>query len=133
MKKSLLRASSRSFTLVEVLVALFIILLVIGAASGIEVSYMRLGDSTRHTIQANSIAQEGLDLVKLIRDKNLTNNVNSFLGFPLSTDNSVQKLNDEVNPTGFISGEKTFQPDGPKGTVFHREIRICDPSVITCL
>lgn len=95
----------KSFTLVEVLVSVIIMLLVVTMAASAEVFYIRTGDYVRHTTQANALAQEGLSLAELIRDNNLVQNVNSLVNFP--NDNKTYSLtySDSIKtfPTGFKS------------------------------
>jgi prepilin-type N-terminal cleavage/methylation domain-containing protein len=80
----------RAFTLVEVLVAVTIMLLMIGAAASIEVTYLNSDNLNKHTIQANSLAQEGFSLVDLLRDQNLISSSDSFANFPTNSEEIIE-------------------------------------------
>jgi len=58
----------KGFTLIEVLVAVTILVLVIEGVTLIESRNIRYSSSTKYRTQANSIASEGLNLVKSISD-----------------------------------------------------------------
>lgn len=65
MKKNKIKTG---FTLVEVLVALFIIVMVIGAAVQAEVTNIRSADETKQRLQATGLSQEALNAVRNKRD-----------------------------------------------------------------
>jgi prepilin-type N-terminal cleavage/methylation domain-containing protein len=67
----------KGFTLVEVLVATFIMVLMLGAAASVEVTYMRTGTIKKHNFQANELAEEAFNLVRSVRDSHLTDNPTS--------------------------------------------------------
>lgn len=69
MKKSLPRAMRRAFTLVEVLVAVVILVLVIGAITAVESGNIKTSTSGKFQVQANGLAVGATNIVKQIADK----------------------------------------------------------------
>lgn len=64
---------NKGFTLVELLVAVTIIVMVLGAAVSLEVQHIRAADANKHKLQAENLAQQALNLTRTIRDNNLLN------------------------------------------------------------
>ena len=67
--------SRMGFTLVEVLVSVVILALVITAIASIETGNIKIGTTSKYTIQANGLGQEGVNLVKSLSDKASLNTV----------------------------------------------------------
>ena len=63
----------RGFTLIEVLIATMLLAMIVGAAALIEKQNLGSGSYNKHKLQATGLAQEGLNLVRSIRDTNLVN------------------------------------------------------------
>lgn len=59
-----------AFTLIEVLVALFLLVAVLGAAASAEIFYLNSGTLIKHTYQANNLAQKAFSLIRNLRDEN---------------------------------------------------------------
>jgi prepilin-type N-terminal cleavage/methylation domain-containing protein len=129
MKKDLMRGIRRGFTLVEVLVAMVILVLIIGAVTLIESKNINFSASSKFQTQANGVATEGLNIVKSIADQN---KLGVSLGGECSDPSDTSKC-----PTGsyYIDGSnqlKTCVPNGQSpcpggnvtvnGKVFNRTI-----------
>lgn len=76
MKK--LKSKRASFTLVEVLVSMVILMMLIGGMVRIEISNTRLADSGKKQLQATGLARGQLNLVRTIRDFNILNGISVF-------------------------------------------------------
>ena len=79
-RTQLTKSISRGFTLVELLVSLAIILLMIIAASGIEVRYLRMASQVKHELEAQDLAEQCMNNIRKTRDTNILNTVVTFDG-----------------------------------------------------
>ncbi len=65
---------SRAFTLIEVIIAISVIGLVITAAYGLTQSSLKIGRTTMNQFVAFHLAEEGLEVVRNMRDSNWLQN-----------------------------------------------------------
>lgn len=63
------------FTLIEVVVSMALLVLVFGGLIGVMILSQETKISTKNNLIANNLAQEGIDLVRFIRDRNYDNGV----------------------------------------------------------
>lgn len=63
------------FTLIEVVVSMALLVLVFGGLIGVMILSQETKISTKNNLIANNLAQEGIDLVRFIRDQHYDNNV----------------------------------------------------------
>ena len=68
--KTILKTDERGFTLVEALVALFVLLLGVTPAFWLSSSSVNLAASVRNNLIAANLAQEGIEVTRAIRDRN---------------------------------------------------------------
>ena len=102
-----------SFTLVEVLVAMIILMMLIGGMVRIEISNIRLADSGKKQLQAAGLARGGLNLVRTIRDTNiLTTNPNIFDGITVLTPPTVPTTPQYLKKTGDTWSLTTTSTEG---------------------
>lgn len=85
--------SSRGFTLVEVFIAVVILALVIGAAASAEKANIKNTTTNQRQLEALGLAQQGLNLSKLINDQDKLNKLNVL------NDHPGDPLPDAVFPT----------------------------------
>lgn len=118
LRKKLANKRYRAFTLVEVLVATTIMIVVLGAAASMEALYIRSADSTSKSNQASNLAEEGLTLVKILRDQNLLKaptknpfNYNQGTLFPTNSSQSY-RIDNSQNPPQFVAGTEQIIING---------------------
>ncbi len=68
------------FTLIEVVVSMALLVLVFGGLIGVMILSQETKISTKNNLIANNLAQEGIDLVRFIRDRNYNDRVGVFTG-----------------------------------------------------
>lgn len=89
-----------SFTLVEILVALAILMLLVGSMAGIEISNIKLADSGKRQLQATGLARGALNLVRTIRDTNvLQRKIGNAVFDGLTADGVTKYLNEKADHT----------------------------------
>lgn len=101
------------FTLIEVLIALTFIAVVITAVTALIVSTLRTSSRNIHMFQATALAQEGLEVIRFMRDSNQLQNYawdggSPFWGNDLSAETSEKIIYlDQVacNPPSTICWE----------------------------
>jgi prepilin-type N-terminal cleavage/methylation domain-containing protein len=72
---------NKGFTLIEVVVSMALLILVFGGLIGVMILSQETKISTKNNLIANNLAQEGIDLVRFIRDQNYNNKEEDvFLG-----------------------------------------------------
>lgn len=71
---SLVRSKKTGFSLIEVVIGIAVITLIITAAAEITRSSIRMGSITSNELIANHLAEEGLEIVRNIRDSNWLRN-----------------------------------------------------------
>lgn len=59
---------TKGFTIIEVLIATFILISAFGAIMGLAISSMRANRLTQNELIANNLAQEGIEMVRSLRD-----------------------------------------------------------------
>ncbi len=64
--------TKRAFTLIEVLIAMVIFIIVIIAFVAVETGNIKFGAQDKYKVQANGIAQEGMNIVKSMADQQRT-------------------------------------------------------------
>jgi len=89
-KKSLLKSKS-GFSIGEVLLAAFIMVVALTAIVNVVASSMNHSMDSRNYIIASELAQEGAELVRNLRDNNLVNGKASFDGFSNSLNCQIDK------------------------------------------
>lgn len=65
-----MKTDERGFTLVEALVALFVLLLAVTPAFWLSSSSVNLAASVRNNLIAANLAQEGIEVIRAMRDRN---------------------------------------------------------------
>lgn len=116
------------FTLIEVLISVVILVLVITAIVSVETGNIKIGTSSKYTIQANGLGQEGVNLVKAISDKKI-----------LASDTSQQAKSDyylnagaltQCTNTSIVAGITVCSDDGAKiplnGINYYRTVSFGD-------
>lgn len=113
-----------SFTLIEILISLFLMVAVFGALASAEVFYLKSGSGTKHYNQADNLAQETFSLLHYLRDKN-----SGLSSFP-APGSQVYKFDNPADPTSLQPGtEDNIKIDN---TVYTRKIFICDLAANPC-
>ena len=98
--------NKKGFTLVEMLVAVSILILILVGAVNVEVNNNRLATLNKHQLQAINLAQAQLNLVKTIRDNNLSDDPsNPFVGIKI--ENIIKYLEKDA------SGNWQLKPCNP--------------------
>jgi len=131
------------FTLIEVLLAVFIITVaVLGLYNGINYSYHSV-ETAKEIFVASYLAEEGIELVKNIRDSNFVtpgasfnqglSNCTSSFGCRIDyDDNSLTQNTDEASSKTLLwinaSGAYNYTASGEK-TIFSRKIIIMDGGI----
>ncbi len=72
--KTLMRSKKTGFSLIEVVIGIAVITLIITAAAELTRSSIRMGSITSNELIANHLAEEGLEVVRNIRDSNWLRN-----------------------------------------------------------
>lgn len=90
----------KGFTLVEVLIAVVILALVIGAAAMAESLNIRTGGTNKRQLEALGLAQQGLNLSKSIGDNDKLNKTTIF---PTPTVTTYYQLNPSSTTPQFIT------------------------------
>jgi len=85
-KSRKLKIRKKGFFLIEGVIAAFIVTVGLVAVINLIVSGISHTTDSRDHIIASQLAQEGVELVRNIRDNNWANNNDSFAGFPSSSD-----------------------------------------------
>lgn len=109
----LFRASSKGFTLIEVLIATAILVMVGVAAIGVEKQFMGSAGVNKHKLQATALAQEGVSAVRADYNYYLLGNSGTSVLVPgptyyLGTDNQFHECSgtchkiDATHPQGDI-------------------------------
>lgn len=129
-----LESKRASFTLVEVLVAMAILMMLIGAMVGIEVTNIRLADSGKKQLQATGLARGALNLVRTIRDTNILNGRAAFTGPeaspPYSLDSAsatkkyLKKTGNTWSLTTVTSPAPTYYQKTLDGTTYTVEVTV---------
>lgn len=61
----------KGFSLIELLVAMSILILVIGAAVAVETQNIRIASTTKHKIQAAALGNQTMNQIRTIRDTDI--------------------------------------------------------------
>jgi prepilin-type N-terminal cleavage/methylation domain-containing protein len=130
---SQIRENNQGFTLVEVLVTVFIIGVVVTGLYGILAWNIRLAVSISNNYAASLLAQEGIEVVRNIRDTEWQQSSSFGLSLP-DGDYSVQYDssalgNDQDEYLSFDAPTGSFSYNGSVDTIFKREIVISSPTV----
>jgi len=125
------------FSFLETIISVFLISIGMIAVIGLMLSSLRESMDSRDQVIATLLSQEGIELVRSIRDNNWVNDLDSFAGFPNisrkycfidAIDNSIHcgatsfvlKLGDEGNSTY----QKIYNYNSGTNTKFQRRIEI---------
>jgi len=116
-----LKKLRKSFTLVEVIVAMVILMMIIGGMARIEISNIRLADSGKKQLQATGLARGALNSVRTIRDTNiLKSDPDTFAGIdkPVSpAPPAIKHLVEASSQWSLQNGNTTQTIDGTTYTV----------------
>ena len=143
-KEQLALIRSRGFTLLEVLVAIFILTIGIVGVFGFSQQTLSLGSTLRHQLVASYLAQEGVEIVRNIRDTNYVSSAGGTIvdwddglaGCVLGceadyNDPALVSAGSPLNFLGVISdgnGTRYQYGGGGTPTIFQRKITV-DPTV----
>jgi len=115
------RARSKGFTLVEILVATFILVMVGVAAIGVERNFIGSATTQKHRLQATGLAQEGLSAMRAAFNNHLLNPLNST--YPaLVSGGTTYVLN--ANGVPVPGPSQTIPPPDQTGVTFTRTITV---------
>lgn len=133
-----LRSRQAGFSLLELIIAIFILTIGITAALQLIVSTIRNSMDTRNAVVASALAQEGLEIVRNIRDNNMLLQMAdrsvtvSFKsnGFPQSNSNCIFSYNSSGsicpatsnNAKLYIDGNGFYTHSGLTETAFKRYV-----------
>lgn len=123
---------NKSFTLIEVMVALYVLIVGLLAAVSLLVRTMSLTEVTAEKFIAANLAQEGIEIVRNIRDNNILSSRSWNAG--LNTGSYRADYNDNVLLSydgryllfNFSTG--LFSYDSGNKSIFRREIKISYPN-----
>lgn len=116
--------NKKGFTLVEVLVAVFVISIALGGAFTAAQLSLRYSIASQNRVVAFYLAQEGFELIKNVRDNNFQDNTTHWL-YALDGGGSEEEVADCINNDCRISAF-------PKGRSTNT-VRECEPSDDSCL
>jgi len=130
-KKNFLRR--KGFSFIESILAVFLVS--VGVVAGLKLLTLGLKDSidSRDQFAASLLAQEGVELVRNIRDNNWVDNnpdTASFNGIDGSTSNGIRKIDYNENTLTTNGGARLhmvggfYERSGGTGTKFYRRIYI---------
>jgi len=119
----------KSFTLVEILVSLAILMMLVGAMVNIEVSNIKLADSGKRQLQATGLARGALNLTRTIRDTSILQNPTGdpFANVPTGTPQYLKKTGDTWSLTTTPTAATYYPPNNINpldGTVYTVEITV---------
>lgn len=117
----------KSFTLVEVLVAVAILMLMIGATIGVEVASIKVADTGKRQLQATGLARGALNLVRTIRDTNILNSRSAFKSIDITAPDVIKYLNEDTeNHTWSLSDDinSTYKVQTLDGTEYTIEVTV---------
>lgn len=120
---------NKGFSFVEVMVSVFLVSVGLLAALSLLTKGLSETMDSRNQLIASLLAQEGVELVRSVRDTNWANGRDSFIGIPNGTYAIDYKL------TGFDSSKKQlkldsdgfYQGDAGTPTKFFRKIDLSEP------
>lgn len=132
----ILHKQKSGFTLLEVLIAIFILTLGLVTVLGLMSYNIKQGSGTMNEVIAGNLAREGIEVVRNIRDTNLKkgdgwNDGLSDTGaneMNVNYDsNALENLDDEL----YLSGNKYIHDSMGSPTIFKRYIQIDDENLDT--
>ncbi|HEY3861109.1 MAG TPA: GspJ family type II secretion system protein [Verrucomicrobiae bacterium] len=95
----------RAFTLIELLLAVSIMVILVGAISGTFFAALHLRNSTVNSIQATLPVEQALDVIQNdLANVICSTNTNSTFLAPLQTDNTTNNLPNQIGPSFYTSG-----------------------------
>ena len=107
MKQSL---KQKGFTLIEVLVALFCIILILTSALSVTILSLKAAQNSRKRLIAANLAQEGIEIARANRDTNWLQEINWAYDLDRDISNSVTIDGEEFTrtiqieiPSGYVS------------------------------
>ncbi len=117
------------FTLIEIVLVLFLVSLVFLAIYGLFVNTLKHDTESRYEIIAANLAQEGIEIVRNIRDENIMRGVgNSAIEIndginvtcqPQVGDDGATSCGETTNPRLALDSDGSYKPDSA-GDVFYR-------------
>ena len=130
MRKIFKRDNKKGFSLLEIMVSIFVLLVGILGVSNVVLSTILTHTLNKDRLVASYLAQEGVELVRNMRDTNWVISRNFGAGFPSSgwweIDVKNQKLQRLSGSGRYLKIDPTsgmFQYDFGKETPFKRKIR----------
>ncbi|KKR20861.1 MAG: hypothetical protein UT50_C0015G0014 [Candidatus Moranbacteria bacterium GW2011_GWA2_39_41] len=96
---------NRGFSLMESMLSVFVLLIGIVGVISLMVSSTKHSMDSRDTIIATELAQEGLELVRNVRDNNVAGGKDSFVDFPVSESHNCRV---SYNSSGSIPCDSSY-------------------------
>jgi type IV pilus modification protein PilV len=82
------------FSMIEVLISVFVLLIGIVGVTSLSISSIKTSMDSRDNSVATQLAQEGIELVRNIRDNNLATGKPAFSGIPAGAGNCAMSYSD---------------------------------------
>lgn len=105
-KKIIKEKNDRGFTILETLVAIFILVLSVTGPMVFAQSGLRTAFLARDQITAFFLAQDAIETIKNMRDNNALNGANNWL-------DDIFECDQDVNPTCLVSIDTTVEDEMP--------------------
>lgn len=121
---TIIHSKKTGFSLIEVVIGIAVITLIITAAAEVTRSSIRMGSITSNELIANHLAEEGLEVVRNIRDSNWLRNQQWDLGLS-DGDYIIEETSEEnVPPFRLTRSDSAVLPSTETGPQFVRTINI---------
>ncbi len=122
--------NKKGFSILEVIISAFVLSIGIVAVMGLISSSLKNSVDSRNQIIASELAQEGVELVRNVRDTNYVKGSATFANFYLNLNlknctidkDSGIYCNSNVDKTLYYNGGYYNHTPSSNGTVFHRRI-----------
>lgn len=129
-----IKNKNKGVTLLETLVAIFVLVTGIVGAFSLIISVMSFTSYNSNKLIASYLAQEGVELVRNIRDTNWQEGWNYYDGLSDHTDATIDYNDNYLDATRsgelYIGNDGFYDHDNPTGgdlTIFTREISTNNP------
>lgn len=118
---------TKAFTLIEVVLSVTLVSLVMTAVAGLVILTLNASQRNVQTAQALAFAQEGLEVVRYMRDSNWLQNYTWDEGeWGADLDGTLYLKEDESCPPCWALSSEVEELETENGTVFERELEISE-------